>query len=221
MQHIYPLFFFHHFHTLLAQASGKIWGSCILSMDTSEYVLGDWTTDPLGHGQPSLPPESHLPIKYMIQNIRYHQLWDTDASLKLVLLCSACPQRSYKQYILECSVHYKVERMPYSILPKSKPLGSKKVTKPDLFIRFYNFTNLVNLFACEQVCGGSFQFCGSCCSGGDGRDVEQAGQYVLCSSVDHHPGCARWAAVTLPAHISTVQGKKLKNSSTNTITIEN
>ncbi|XP_053296656.1 integrin alpha-5 isoform X1 [Pleuronectes platessa] len=46
-------------------------------------------------------------------------------------------ERAYKQYILECSVHYKVERMPYSILPKSKPLGSKKVVtavmwnKPD------------------------------------------------------------------------------------------
>ncbi|XP_019941833.2 integrin alpha-5-like isoform X2 [Paralichthys olivaceus] len=46
-------------------------------------------------------------------------------------------ERAYKQYILECSVHYKVEKMPYSILPKSKPLGSKQVVtavmwnKPD------------------------------------------------------------------------------------------
>ncbi|XP_037347075.2 integrin alpha-5-like [Pungitius pungitius] len=46
-------------------------------------------------------------------------------------------ERAYKQYVLECSVHYKVERMPYSIPPKFKPSGSKKVVtavvwnKPD------------------------------------------------------------------------------------------
>uniref|UniRef100_A0A8C5N5N0 Integrin alpha-5-like n=1 Tax=Gouania willdenowi TaxID=441366 RepID=A0A8C5N5N0_GOUWI len=40
-------------------------------------------------------------------------------------------------YILECSVHYKVDKMPYSIPPKFKPSGSKKVlttlmwNKPD------------------------------------------------------------------------------------------
>lgn len=61
----------------------------------------------------------------------------------------------------------------------------------------------------------------SCCSGGDGRDVEQAGQSVSCSSVDHHPGYSGWAAVTLPAHISTVQGSDLMNTAANTITTEN
>ncbi|XP_036958077.1 integrin alpha-5-like [Acanthopagrus latus] len=46
-------------------------------------------------------------------------------------------ERAYKQYVLECSVQYKVNRMPYSIPPKSKPSGSKKVVtavlwnKPD------------------------------------------------------------------------------------------
>lgn len=49
----------------------------------------------------------------------------------------------------------------------------------------------------------------SCCSGGDGCHVEQAGQSVLCSSVDYHPGCFSWVAFTLPAHISTIQGKAL------------
>ncbi|XP_059186199.1 integrin alpha-5-like isoform X2 [Centropristis striata] len=46
-------------------------------------------------------------------------------------------ERAYKQYVLECSVQYKVERMHYSIPPKFKPSGSKKVVmalmwnKPD------------------------------------------------------------------------------------------
>ncbi|XP_073324577.1 integrin alpha-5-like [Pagrus major] len=46
-------------------------------------------------------------------------------------------ERAYKQYVLECSVQYKVNRMPYSIPPKLKPSGSKKVVtavlwnKPD------------------------------------------------------------------------------------------
>lgn len=56
----------------------------------------------------------------------------------------------------------------------------------------------------------------SCCSGGDGCGVEQAGQSVPCSSVDHHPGCSSWAAVTGPAHISTVQGNELMNTPANT-----
>ncbi|XP_026161675.1 integrin alpha-5-like [Mastacembelus armatus] len=46
-------------------------------------------------------------------------------------------ERPYKQYALECLVQYEVERMPYSIPPKFKPSGSKKVVasviwnKPD------------------------------------------------------------------------------------------
>ncbi|KAK2862605.1 hypothetical protein Q5P01_002138 [Channa striata] len=46
-------------------------------------------------------------------------------------------ERLYKQYVLECSVHYKMDRMPYSIPPKFIPSGSKKVgtavvwNKPD------------------------------------------------------------------------------------------
>nr|XP_015815467.2 integrin alpha-5 isoform X1 [Nothobranchius furzeri] len=46
-------------------------------------------------------------------------------------------ERPHKQYTLECLVHYKVNRMSYSILPKFKPSGSKKVVttvmwaKPD------------------------------------------------------------------------------------------
>uniref|UniRef100_A0AAX7T1Z8 Integrin alpha-2 domain-containing protein n=1 Tax=Astatotilapia calliptera TaxID=8154 RepID=A0AAX7T1Z8_ASTCA len=37
------------------------------------------------------------------------------------------PQRAYKQYTLECSVHFSVDRMPYSVSPTLKPSGSKKV----------------------------------------------------------------------------------------------
>lgn len=48
----------------------------------------------------------------------------------------------------------------------------------------------------------------SCCSGGDGCDVEQAGESVSCPSVDHHPGYSSWVAVTRPAHLSTIQGNK-------------
>lgn len=44
-------------------------------------------------------------------------------------------------------------------------------------------------------------------SGADGCHMEEAGQFVLCSSVDHHPGCSSWITVTLPAHISPIQGK--------------
>ncbi|XP_061901299.1 integrin alpha-5-like [Entelurus aequoreus] len=46
-------------------------------------------------------------------------------------------ERAYKQYLLECSVQFTVDKMPYSILPKSKPSGFKKVvtsvlwSKPD------------------------------------------------------------------------------------------
>nr|XP_020448817.1 integrin alpha-5-like isoform X1 [Monopterus albus] len=46
-------------------------------------------------------------------------------------------EKPYRQYVLECSIQYKVDRMPYSIPPKFKPSGSKKVAaaviwnKPD------------------------------------------------------------------------------------------
>ncbi|KAM7402700.1 hypothetical protein PAMP_017915 [Pampus punctatissimus] len=46
-------------------------------------------------------------------------------------------ERPHKQFVLECSVQYKVDRMPYSFPPKFKPSGSKKVVtavmwnKPD------------------------------------------------------------------------------------------
>ncbi|KAM9813807.1 integrin alpha-5-like [Neosynchiropus ocellatus] len=46
-------------------------------------------------------------------------------------------ERFNKQYLLECAVRFKVEKMPYTILPKSKPSGTKKVVtavmwnKPD------------------------------------------------------------------------------------------
>uniref|UniRef100_A0A669EE15 Integrin subunit alpha 5 n=1 Tax=Oreochromis niloticus TaxID=8128 RepID=A0A669EE15_ORENI len=36
-------------------------------------------------------------------------------------------ERAYKQYMLECSVHFSVDRMPYSVSPTLKPSGSKKV----------------------------------------------------------------------------------------------
>uniref|UniRef100_A0A7N6BFZ9 Integrin alpha-2 domain-containing protein n=1 Tax=Anabas testudineus TaxID=64144 RepID=A0A7N6BFZ9_ANATE len=61
----------------------------------------------------------------------------TPKTLK-VAICP-CPQKPYmkKQYDLQCSVHYKVDKMPYSIPPQSKPSGSKNVVtavvwnKPD------------------------------------------------------------------------------------------
>lgn len=46
-------------------------------------------------------------------------------------------ERTYKQYVLECSVHFKADKMPYSIPPLFKPSASKKVVvvvlwnKPD------------------------------------------------------------------------------------------
>ncbi|KAM9409780.1 integrin alpha-5-like isoform 1-T1 [Pholidichthys leucotaenia] len=46
-------------------------------------------------------------------------------------------ERPYKQYVLECSAQFQVNRMPYSVPPKFKPSGSKKVVtavmwnKPD------------------------------------------------------------------------------------------
>ncbi|XP_041946476.1 integrin alpha-5-like [Alosa sapidissima] len=39
-------------------------------------------------------------------------------------------ERAYKQYLLECMVEYRVEKMPYSILPKEYPNGSTKVVTP-------------------------------------------------------------------------------------------
>lgn len=52
----------------------------------------------------------------------------------------------------------------------------------------------------------------TCCSGGDGCDVEQAWQSVPCSCVDHHPGYSGWVAITRPAHISTIQGNNPINN---------
>ncbi|KAJ8358724.1 hypothetical protein SKAU_G00152490 [Synaphobranchus kaupii] len=39
-------------------------------------------------------------------------------------------ERVYKQYVLECSARYSVQRMPYAIAPKSLPSGTKKVVTP-------------------------------------------------------------------------------------------
>jgi len=36
-------------------------------------------------------------------------------------------QNTYKSFILECLASYKVEKMPYAILPKVTPSGAKKV----------------------------------------------------------------------------------------------
>ncbi|CAL8335859.1 unnamed protein product [Merluccius merluccius] len=48
-------------------------------------------------------------------------------SVRSRLWAETFAERAYKQFILECSVKYRVEKMPYSITPKSKPSGSKKV----------------------------------------------------------------------------------------------
>lgn len=50
------------------------------------------------------------------------------------------------------------------------------------------------------------------CPGGDGRAVEQIGQPVLRSGVDHHTLCSSWAAFTRTANISAVQGNNLYKS---------
>uniref|UniRef100_A0A8B9H9B5 Integrin, alpha 5 (fibronectin receptor, alpha polypeptide) n=1 Tax=Astyanax mexicanus TaxID=7994 RepID=A0A8B9H9B5_ASTMX len=38
--------------------------------------------------------------------------------------------KTYKNFILECLASFKVEKMPYAILPKENPSGSKKVVTP-------------------------------------------------------------------------------------------
>lgn len=129
-------------------------------------------------------------------------------------LCFACPQRAYNQYVLECSVQYKVDKMPYSIPPKFKPSGSKKVTFSVCFflLDLYNVTSLLtSTYLRVSVSERWYNSAEarliavvSCCSGGDGCDMEQARQSVLCSSVDHHPGCSSWVAIARPTHISTI-----------------
>ncbi|CAL8340983.1 unnamed protein product [Lota lota] len=49
-------------------------------------------------------------------------------SVRSCLWAETFAERAYKQFFLECTVEYRVEKMPYSITPKSKPWGSKKVT---------------------------------------------------------------------------------------------
>ncbi|XP_053173312.1 integrin alpha-5 [Scomber japonicus] len=39
-------------------------------------------------------------------------------------------ERAYKQHVLECLARYRVEKMPYAILPKHSPSGHKKVVTP-------------------------------------------------------------------------------------------
>ncbi|KAJ8258954.1 hypothetical protein COCON_G00179660 [Conger conger] len=39
-------------------------------------------------------------------------------------------ERAYKQYVLECSARYSVQRIPYAIVPKDMPSGTKKVVTP-------------------------------------------------------------------------------------------
>uniref|UniRef100_A0A8C1W3U8 Integrin, alpha 5 (fibronectin receptor, alpha polypeptide) n=1 Tax=Cyprinus carpio TaxID=7962 RepID=A0A8C1W3U8_CYPCA len=43
---------------------------------------------------------------------------------------NALLQNPYKNFILECLASYKVEKMPYAILPKVTPSGAKKVVTP-------------------------------------------------------------------------------------------
>lgn len=50
-----------------------------------------------------------------------------EAYIHVKVFVFAGPQRVYKQFVLECSVHYKVDKMPYSIPPTFKPSGSRKV----------------------------------------------------------------------------------------------
>ncbi|KAG9353499.1 hypothetical protein JZ751_018151, partial [Albula glossodonta] len=37
-------------------------------------------------------------------------------------------ERAYKQYVLECSAMYRVQRMPYAIIPKDTPYGARKAS---------------------------------------------------------------------------------------------
>ena len=59
-------------------------------------------------------------------------LGNAGCSAKRFPHCSLClfplSQRAYKPFFLECTAEYRVEKMPYLITPKSKPIGSKKVT---------------------------------------------------------------------------------------------
>lgn len=46
-----------------------------------------------------------------------------------------------------------------------------------------------------------------CVAGPDSSDVEQAGEPVHCTPVDHHSGHTGWIAAASPGHICTLQGK--------------
>ncbi len=127
-------------------------------------------------------------------------------------LVFARPQRAYKQYVLECSAEYKVNRMPYSIPPKFKSPGSKKVTPSGFYWIFTAYLHVSVSDRWFRSAAAHLNAVLSFCTGGDSCDVEQARQSVLCSSVDHYSGCSSWLAVTVPAHISTIQGKKLINN---------
>lgn len=71
---------------------------------------------------------------------------------------------------------------------------------------FLKFVSFWVFFYCTCGCQCEVWWC--CCWPGAGVcDVEQAGQSVLSSSVDHHPGCFSWAAAAGGAHISAVQGR--------------
>uniref|UniRef100_A0A6Q2WQE2 Integrin alpha-2 domain-containing protein n=1 Tax=Esox lucius TaxID=8010 RepID=A0A6Q2WQE2_ESOLU len=64
-------------------------------------------------------------------------LLERGGSVLLTIRSRIWAETFIEQYVLECSVHYKVEKMPYTIAPKVKPSGSQKVlttvlwNKPD------------------------------------------------------------------------------------------
>lgn len=51
-----------------------------------------------------------------------------------------CQQRPHKHYLLECSVHFVVEKMPYSIPPKFMSSGSRKVNSSQFAYRLISLS---------------------------------------------------------------------------------
>lgn len=105
-------------------------------------------------------------IAWLAQKCRHLQLSVVSVqSVFLINVCFSytvlCLQRAHKQYFLECSVQFKTERMPYSLLPKVKPSGSKKVTWSDFKIK--ELTNITFFFymrvSLQMFCGSS-EWCG-------------------------------------------------------------
>uniref|UniRef100_A0A8C1L7I3 Integrin alpha-5-like n=1 Tax=Cyprinus carpio TaxID=7962 RepID=A0A8C1L7I3_CYPCA len=98
-------------------------------------------TEKLGFSETILPPSGSIwdcYIKSLIQfriqmnshNVRFVIFLLSLVDVLNVFSFNALLQNPYKNFILECLASYKVEKMPYAILPKVTPSGAKKVVTP-------------------------------------------------------------------------------------------